>query len=54
MVQLTEEVKRLKKCERQQLLKDVGQIKVTVPALDGLAMKANLNLPWNKLRSLRR
>ncbi|XP_031571713.1 uncharacterized protein LOC116305874 [Actinia tenebrosa] len=43
----------LEKEKRQQLLRDAG-IKLEVGADDGLAMKSDLGIPWNKLRSIRR
>jgi len=53
LIQMADEVRILQREERQQLLKD-ADVKIIVPALDGLAMKADLTLPWNKLRSMRR
>ena len=51
--QLSAEVKALSKTERQDLLQQ-AQLPISVPASDALAMKADLALPWNKLRVLRR
>ncbi len=51
--QLREEVKHLSKAERQELLHS-GGFRLDVPAEQGLAMKADLGLPWNKLRIIRR
>ena len=39
--------------ERQKLLRE-GGFTLDVPADHGLAMKAELRIPWNKLRDLRR
>jgi hypothetical protein len=52
-VQLQVEVQSLTKDERQQLLRDAG-FSVDIPAEVGLALKADLALPWRKLRMLRR
>jgi hypothetical protein len=52
-VQLQVEVQSLTKDERQQLLRDAG-FSVDIPAEVGLALKADLGLPWRKLRMLRR
>lgn len=51
--QLAAEVKALSKVERQSLLEQ-AQLPISVPANDALAMKADLSMPWNKLRVLRR
>ncbi len=51
--QLREEVKHLSKPERQELLRESG-FTVDIPPEQGLAMKADLALPWNKLRIIRR
>jgi hypothetical protein len=51
--QLQREVKTLGKAERQELLKGAG-ITVDIPAEVALAMKAELSLPWARLRSVRR
>ena len=44
--------------DREKLLEDIkkagGDILINVPAPTSLAMKADLNLPWNKLREIRR
>ena len=52
--QLQHEVHALSKDDRLKLLQEVGLLKADVPADEGLAMKADLSLPWNKLRILRR
>lgn len=51
--QLQAEVKMLTSEERQDLLKSAG-ITVDIPAEQGLAIKADLAIPWNKLRVIRR
>ncbi len=50
---LQKEVHTLTKEERQTLLAD-GGFGVEIPAEKGLAMKADLAIPWNKLRIIRR
>ncbi len=50
---MTEEVKRLGQDERQKILLNAG-LKLEIPSEMGLAMKADLALPWNKLREIRR
>ncbi len=44
----------MSKEERERLLKDVGAETVAIPPSEGLAMKADLCLPWRELRELRR
>ena len=39
--------------ERQKLLADL-EFKVEIPAFTGLALKAHLCLPWNKMRNMKR
>ena len=51
--QLKEEIQHLNKDERQDLLQNAG-FTLEIPAEQGLAMKADLGLPWNKLRVIRR
>lgn len=51
--QLESKVKSLGRKEREELLKNAG-ITVSIPPEAGLAMKAELSLPWTKLRSVRR
>ena len=51
--QLKEEIQHLNKDERQDLLQNTG-FTLEIPAEQGLAMKADLDLPWNKLRVIRR
>lgn len=52
-VQMVNEMRRIPKEEREILMKE-AQFKVTIPPEQGLAMKADLNIPWNKLRVMRR
>ena len=52
--QLQNEVKSLTKEDRQSLLQTATDDTVAVSANDVLAMKADLSIPWNKLRVLRR
>ena len=51
--QLQAEVKMLTSEERRYLLTSAG-ITVDIPPEQGLAIKANLAIPWNKLRIIRR
>lgn len=51
--QLQDEMKTLSSDERQHLLQDMT-FKIEIPALTGLAMKADLSLPWNKMRNMKR
>lgn len=53
MTQLASEIKSLTKAEREELLLD-AQLPVVIPTDQALAMKADLEIPWNKLRILRR
>ena len=51
--QLQAEVRSLTKEQREQLLQK-AQLPVVIPTNHALAMKADLSLPWNKLRIIRR
>ncbi len=51
--QIGAEIQALSRVERQSLLQQ-AQLPITVPVKDALAMKADLAMPWNKLRVLRR
>lgn len=51
--QLQAEIRHLTKEERQRLLVDAG-FTLDIPPGQGLAMKADLGIPWNKLRTIRR
>ena len=44
---------RVLKCDRQTLLQEAS-LPIEIPADHSLAIKANLALSWNKLRTLRR
>ncbi len=50
--QLGEEITVLSNLERQSLLHQ-AQLPISIPVKDSLAMKADLAMPWNKLRVLR-
>ena len=56
MFQLQDEVKACTPAEREQLLVDLQKdgFKVAVPTNQALALKADLNIPWSKLRVVRR
>ncbi len=51
--QLAAEIKHLSKEEREDLLSEAS-LPVTIPPNHALAMKADLGIPWKKLRILRR
>ena len=51
--QFQAEVKAITKEERQKLLTSAG-ITIDIPPEQGVAMKADLAIPWNKLRIIRR
>ena len=51
--QLQAELKTFSPEERQDLLKSAG-ITINIPPEQGLAIKADLAIPWNKLRVIRR
>ena len=53
LAQLSHEVQSLKPEEKRQLLEDMD-FKIEIPALTGLALKADLCLPWNRMRSMKR
>ena len=50
---LSEEVKHLDKRAKNKLLREAG-IKMDIVPEHGLAMKADLSIPWRKLRIIRR
>lgn len=52
-MQLKSEVRCLSKDERQEILKGAN-LPITIPADHVLAMKADLSLPWAKLRVITR
>ena len=56
MIQLQDEIKACTPAEREMLLEDLtkGGFKVAVPTDQALALKADLDIPWSKLRVVRR
>ena len=52
-VDLVEEVRALPKARRHELLAEAG-LPLEIPSNHALAIKANLSISWNKLRTLRR
>lgn len=52
-MQLQAEVKSLPSDDRRALLADL-EFKIEIPALTSLALKADLCLPWNKMRNMKR
>ncbi len=50
---MQEEIRHLNKEDRQSLLFS-GGFTIDIPPEQGLAMKADLAIPWNKLRIIRR
>ena len=53
--QLQDEVNMCTLAEREKILCDLqGGLKVAVPTNQALSMKADLNIPWSKLRIVRR
>jgi hypothetical protein len=53
--QLAREVKACSLEEREQILTELQSgIKVVIPTSHALAMKADLGIPWSKLRAIRR
>lgn len=53
--QLSREVKGCPLEEREQILQELqGGFKVQMPTNTALAMKADLGIPWAKLRAIRR
>ena len=53
MALLTSEIRCLTKAEHEELLQD-AQLPVVIPTEHALAVKADLEIPWNNLRILRR
>ena len=51
--QLQLEIKNLPQNDREELLRSIG-FNLQVPAGQGLAIKCDVGLPWNKLRTLRK
>jgi hypothetical protein len=52
-VQMSQEIRMIPKEERNELMKNAN-FHIVVPPEEGLAMKADLCLPWKKLRMMRR
>lgn len=53
--QLAREVKACSLEEREQILMELHSgMKVVIPTSHALAMKADLGIPWSKLRAIRR
>lgn len=52
-VQQLAELRRLGQEERIAIIKEAG-LALDIPPDEGLAMKTELGLPWNKIRHLRR
>lgn len=53
--QFMNEAKGASLAERQRLIEELQQgVRVQIPASESLAMKADLTLPWRKLRIVRR
>ena len=50
---LHQELRSLTREQRSKLLLDAG-LTIDIPPEQGLAMKADLAIPWNKLRVIRR
>lgn len=56
VVQLQQEIKACTSADRDRILSELykGGFKVEVPVHQILGMKADLNIPWSKLREVRR
>lgn len=53
--QLSREVKACSKEEREAILEELQDgFKVQIPTTHALAMKADLGIPWHKLRAIRK
>ena len=50
--QLKDEIKKQPKEEREQLIKSISTVEIMPKNI--LAMKADLGIPWHKLRTMRR
>ena len=53
VAQLAHEVQSLKSDDRRKIWEEM-EFKIEIPALDGLALKADLCLPWNRMRTMKR
>lgn len=51
--QMSAELQTLSKERRTEILKE-AHLPVEIPVEHGLAMKASLQIPWNKMRAVRR
>ena len=51
--QQSQELSMMNKEQRQKIIMEAG-IRVEVGADDGVAMKSDLGIPWNKMRHIRR
>ena len=54
LMQMSNEFKKESRKAREELLREIGFHTGEISAGQGLAMKAELALPWHKLRHLRR
>ena len=52
-IQIKNEIKRMNKKEREDLLKE-ARLPIEIPTEHALAIKADLAISWNKLRTVRR
>ena len=52
--QLRDEVASVSEEERQQLFLQSKPLQVQIPVEEGLALKADLGIPWNEMWALRR
>lgn len=52
-IQRMSELRRLGREERQSIIREAG-LRLEIPPGEGLAMKSELGIPWNKLRHIRR
>jgi hypothetical protein len=52
-IQQLSELRRLGRHERQMIVREAG-LNLEIPPGEGLAMKAELEIPWNKIRHMRR
>ncbi|KAK3700155.1 hypothetical protein QZH41_009868 [Actinostola sp. cb2023] len=52
-IQQVAEFRRLGREERQQFVQEAG-LSIEIPPEEGLAMKSELGIPWNKIRHIRR
>ncbi len=53
VTQLRSDIRCLSKEERQELLRSAG-LPIVIPSDHALALKADLSIPWSKLRVIRR